>query len=45
MVRSEPNAVTSDLGEINQWNEGIALCDGVKYRVAQRGEPRDSHRG
>lgn len=45
MVRCEPNAVTKDLGEINQLNEGIALCDAVQYRVAQRKEPRHSHRG
>lgn len=45
MVRSMPNAVMRDLGEINQLNEGVVLSDGVKYRVAQRGEPRHSRRG
>ncbi|OQE03808.1 hypothetical protein PENSOL_c001G05164 [Penicillium solitum] len=44
LVRSEPKAVTRDLGEIHQLNEGIVLRDGVKYRVAQRVEPRHSHR-
>lgn len=33
-----------DLGEINPLNEGIVLCDDIKYqRVAPRGVPRHNH--